>query len=250
REGQPLDGLALQAEMRLAEARGEPRAEDLQLTLLARQPELHAVPVNTRCALAFSSHDRGRPELADMPRHLGIIVVREHRDVAEQIVETVRLLEIIQLLALPDEIADRKYPRAEHGEKDLVGDQPGHRHGPPAGARLQNRVQFIEVRRARVRQPEQLYAVEERLHHPRPEQLDLASEQQAPHRAIVGGEAFPLLRHDIVLPPGRALFRGSGSVKHGSVLFKAIKNPPSGGLAGRGWSSELSARQRIPTSSG
>ena len=59
REGQPLDLVALEAEMRFAEARGEPRAEDLQLAMLPREPELDAVPVEPRGAVAFAGGDRG-----------------------------------------------------------------------------------------------------------------------------------------------------------------------------------------------
>src|SRR3712207_7219608 len=48
REGQPLDILAFEAEMRLAKARGQARAQDLELAPLPRQPEFDAVPVDAR----------------------------------------------------------------------------------------------------------------------------------------------------------------------------------------------------------
>ena len=60
REGQPLDRIALQAEVRFAEARGEARAEDLELAMLLRQPELDAVPVEPRRPVAFAGGNRRR----------------------------------------------------------------------------------------------------------------------------------------------------------------------------------------------
>ena len=118
REGQPLDRVAFKAEVRFAEARGEACAEDLELAMLLRQPELDAVPVEPSCAVPLARRDRRRPELADMLGHLGIIMMREHRDVAEHVVKTVGRFEIIELVAGADEIAHRKHALAEHREKD------------------------------------------------------------------------------------------------------------------------------------
>src|SRR5438046_4448757 len=96
REGQPLDRVAFQAEVRFAEARGEACAEDLELAALAREPELHAVPIEARAPMAFACGDRGEAQAADMLGHLGEIVMREHRDVAEHVVEAIGRLEIIE----------------------------------------------------------------------------------------------------------------------------------------------------------
>src|SRR4051794_20392383 len=117
REGQPLDRIAFQAEMRFAEARGETGAEDLEFAVLTRKAELDAVPVEPRGPMPLARRDRRRAELADVPRHFGIIVVREHRDVAEHVVKAVGRLEIIELLAAADEIAHREHALAEHREE-------------------------------------------------------------------------------------------------------------------------------------
>ena len=85
--------------MRFAEARGEARAEDLQLAMLEREPEFDAVPVKPRGLVPLARRDGGESELADVPRHLRIVVVREHRNVAEHVVEAVGRLEIVELLA-------------------------------------------------------------------------------------------------------------------------------------------------------
>ncbi len=84
--------------------------------------------------------------------HLREIMVCEHGDMAEHVVEAVRRFEIIQLLAPADEIPDREQPFAEHGEEDGVGNQPGNRNDPPAGARLEDRVEAFDVRHPRMRQ--------------------------------------------------------------------------------------------------
>ena len=136
--------------------------------------------------------------------HLGKIMVREHRDMAEQIVEAVGRLEIIELVAGADEIADREHALAQHGEEDRVGHQPRHRDGAPAGARLEDRVELPELGHARVRQPQQVDPVKERRDDAGAEQIDLAGEQQVPHRMVLAGERFPALRDDIVLPAFRA----------------------------------------------
>jgi hypothetical protein len=136
REGQALDFIALEREMRLSEARSEPRAEDLQLTLLTDKAELDAMPVEPRSALPFARRNRRASELADMPGHLGIIMMREHRDVSEHVVEAVGRFQIIELLACSDEIADRKYTLRQHREEHVVRNQPRHRNGPPTRTRL------------------------------------------------------------------------------------------------------------------
>src|SRR5258705_8215861 len=105
REGQPLDRVALQAEMRFAKARRESGAEDFQLAMLLGQPELDAVPVKPRGAVALARSNRGRAELADVAGHLGIVVGPEPRDVTEHVVESVGGPEIIKLLPGADEIA-------------------------------------------------------------------------------------------------------------------------------------------------
>src|SRR5689334_1917060 len=163
--------------MRFAEAGREARAEDLQLAALPREPELHAVPIEPGGAMALSGFDRRKPEAADMLGHLGEIVMRQHRDVPEHVVEAVRRLEIVELVALADEIADREHPLGQHREEDFVGDEAGDGNGAPTRTRFQDRVQPLDVRYAWMRQPEQVDPVEEGADDARAEQLDLTREQ-------------------------------------------------------------------------
>src|SRR3954454_8408278 len=66
REGQSLDRIALQAEMRFPEARGEARAENLELAAFLRQPELDAVPIEPRRAMTLAGGNRGAAQPPDM----------------------------------------------------------------------------------------------------------------------------------------------------------------------------------------
>jgi hypothetical protein len=52
---------------------------------------------------------------------------------AENIVEAVRLLQIVEAVGRADEIADREAPLGQQGEEGIVGHQPRHRHAAPAG---------------------------------------------------------------------------------------------------------------------
>ena len=74
----------------------------------------------------------------------------------------------------------------QHGEEDVVGHQPGHRDCSPAGPRLEDRIQALDVRNAGMREAQQVYAVEKGRDHPRAEQFDLAREQKVPDRMVLG----------------------------------------------------------------
>ena len=93
-------------------------------------------------------------------------------------------------------------------KKMSSGHEPRHRDRAPAGSRLQDGVQALDVGNAGVRQLQQVDPVEEGRHDARAEQLDLPREQQVPHRMVLGGEGFPALRDDIVLPILPELARG------------------------------------------
>ena len=114
--------------------------------------------------------------------------MREHRDVSEHVVEAVRRLEIVELVAGADEIADREHAFRQHREEDVVGDQPGNGDRAPAGPRLEDRIEPFDIRDARVGQLEKVDSVEERRDHAAAEQLHLPGEQQIPHGVVLGSE--------------------------------------------------------------
>src|SRR3954468_23809024 len=145
RERQSLDLAALKAEMRLAEAGGETRAEDFEFLKFLREPELDAVPIEPCGPMSLIGCDRRETQFADMPRHLGIVMMREHRDVTEHVMESVGRLEIIELRGSANKCADWKDACAQHRKEDVFCHEPGNAHGPPAGARLKDRVQAFNV---------------------------------------------------------------------------------------------------------
>lgn len=79
---------------------------------------------------------------------IGKAPVREHRDMAENIVEYIRFLQIIELVRPPDEIAGHETAIGEVIEKHIVGHQTGHSNHLPAGRIHQNPVQFLKIRNA------------------------------------------------------------------------------------------------------
>ena len=110
--------------MRLAEARGEPGAEDLQLSPSRARPNSTRVPVDARDAGRPRPPRCGPAEPPDMLGHRREVVMGEHRDMPEHVVETVGLLEIVELLARADEIADREDPLASMAKKMSSGTSP------------------------------------------------------------------------------------------------------------------------------
>ena len=176
-----------------------------------------------------------------MLRHFRKIVVREHWDMAEQVVKAVRRLEIIELVSGPNEIADREDAAGQHREKDLVRHKPRHRDRAPARPRLQDCVQLAELRDPGVGEPQQVDPVHERRDDPAAQKIDLAREQQVPDLMVLVCECLPALRDKVILPSPERLVPGDRLLEHWSVPSLgawwfgagATKNPPSWPLAGR-----------------
>ena len=155
---------------------------------------------------------------------------------AEDVMETVGLLQIIEAVGSPDEIADRKAALGKHREKGIIGYQPRHRNAAPAGQRLKPRVQTVEIRNSRLVEPKLADALKERRYDPRTEVRHLPGEQPVPHAMLFGCKMRPLLIHQIVAPDGRQAVGGLGEIglKHRkfSWAVKAIKNPAEARLGG------------------
>src|SRR3546814_3589158 len=73
---------------------------------------------------------------------------------AEDVVEDVGFLQIVELLRGADEIARGKAPVGEMVEEGGVGYQPRHRDDPPPGRRHQPRVEVAIVGNARLFEPQ------------------------------------------------------------------------------------------------
>ena len=119
------------------------------------------MPVEPSDPSAFARCAGGNAELADVPGHLCEVVVSEHGNMAEHVVEAVRRLEIIELLPRTDEVADRKHALGQHRKEDVVRHQSRDRDRPPAGPGLEDRVEALDVRDARMGQAQKVDPVEE-----------------------------------------------------------------------------------------
>lgn len=64
---------------------------------------------------------------------------------AEHVVENVRLLQIVELIAPADEVARNETTIGEVIEEHVVGHEAGHRHNLPAGRLHQPFGQFLEI---------------------------------------------------------------------------------------------------------
>ena len=112
---------------------------------------------------------------------------------AENIVEDIRLLEIIHLRFRADERAGRKALIGEMVEEHLVRHKPVHRHDAPAGQFFETGAELFHVRNAMVRKLKlaerrrEFIAGAARQHfsHPR--------EQPVPAFVLVGGIGCPIL---------------------------------------------------------
>jgi len=93
---------------------------------------------------------------------------------AEDIVEDVRLLQIVELVGLSDELARGEAAVGQVVEEHLVRDQARHRHHAPAGEPGQLDVDPREIRDARAVQVQRLQAFQERVAGPAFEQGRLA----------------------------------------------------------------------------
>ncbi len=136
---------------------------DPQTRRRLHQAKLHRVPVETgEVGKATQAH---RPLAAPA---IGLHVVGEHRigqhrDVAEDIVEDVGLLQVVQLMRLADELAGREAAIGQVIEEHIVGHQARHGDHAPTGQALELLVDAIEVRNARAVQVQRVEAAHERV---------------------------------------------------------------------------------------
>src|SRR5690606_41481820 len=77
---------------------------------------------------------------------IGKALIREHRDMAENIVKYIRLLQIIELVRFPDEIAGHETAIGKMVEKHIIGNKTRHSDDFPASRIHQYPVQLVKVR--------------------------------------------------------------------------------------------------------
>jgi hypothetical protein len=117
---------------------------------------------------------------------------------AVDVVEDIRLLEIIHLLGLADPPGHGKAPRREMGEEDFVGDEAGHRHDLPARRLGQGLAQALEAGDALLGDAEARQPVEKLVTGTALKRLRLALEETAPDRMVGRRIALDRLVHGVV----------------------------------------------------
>ena len=113
---------------------------------------------------------------------------------AANIVENVRLLQIVELVAATDEAGRGKSPPGEIGEEHRIGDEARHRHDPPPGGACEHIAQPAEIRDAAGGDAKRAEPLEIFLAGPPDQQLLLALEQQPPDRVLFLAVTAPVLR--------------------------------------------------------
>src|SRR5690606_5221866 len=152
----------------------------------------------------------------------GEVGVGQHRDVAEHIVEDVRLLQVVQLIRLADELARDEAAVGQVVEDDLVRHQPRHADHGPAGQGLKLGVDNLEIGNAARVQVQSVQAAHEGLAGAARQDGHLPLVQGVPGLVFDLGIAGPVLRDGPV--GGGAFWRllenvlevGHGNAPHGS----------------------------------
>ncbi|MEI9992572.1 MAG: hypothetical protein WDM86_21390 [Rhizomicrobium sp.] len=147
---------------RFRPARHDARTVDAQAVLAGDQPELDRVPIEPRQILQRVEFvQRPHPALAISLHVIGEDRMSQHRHMAEHVVEDVRLLDIVELVGAPDELAGGKAAVGEVVEEDLVGHQRRHGDDAPAGQLLKPVRQPLEIGNGVGHQVEPLQPVED-----------------------------------------------------------------------------------------
>ncbi|MNH21980.1 hypothetical protein D3C79_818190 [compost metagenome] len=111
--------------------------------------------------------------------------VGQQRAVAEDLVENVRFLQVIELFFGANEGRHRKAFAGQQFEKGLEGDQCGYAGNLPTGGGAQHFVDFAQLRDTVVRQAQLFDAVQVFLARAAFDHLQLTGNQGVPHRMFL-----------------------------------------------------------------
>src|SRR5260370_14551573 len=131
---------------------------------------------------------------------------------AEDVVEDVGVLEVVELSALADELACREAPIGEMFEEHLVGNEARYRDDWPPGMLHRDVAQPSEVRDLVGADRQVAHPLQELLAGTAGEQLRLTLEQRLPDGMLVGSIFLPALIDGPVGPLGPPGLAGLGSV--------------------------------------
>src|ERR1043166_234031 len=126
--------------------------------------------------------DRLQPAFPISLNVIGEDGVHQHRHMAGDVVEHIRLLKIVELVPPSDETGRGKTTGREKGQKPIVRHEPWPRNNAPAGRAIENVAEPAKIRNAvrgdtELLQATEVFAAREPLG-----QFLLALEQQAPNR--------------------------------------------------------------------
>ena len=147
------------------------------------QAELDGHPVQPRQVHALLLA-RGQAELAVGVGEFGEPGVGQQRAVAEDLVEDVRLLQVVQLFRGADKGGDREALAGQQLEEGLEGNQRRHLGHAPAGAGAEDPVDLAELGDALMRQAQLFDAVEVLLAGAAFQHLHLPGDQGVPHLVL------------------------------------------------------------------
>ncbi len=188
--------------------RGEnPRAVDPQPLLCRKQPKLDGVPIKPRQVTQMAEAQRLQPALAVGLHVIGENRVHQHRHMAVDVVEDVRLLQVVELVAMPDETGRGEAPAGEKRKKHVVGNQPRHRDDAPPGHPVEDVAEAAEIGNPACGNPKALQPIEIFPTGAARQQALLALEQQAPDRVLVLAVIPPVLLDEVILDPAHRALR-------------------------------------------
>src|SRR5208282_4899260 len=157
------------------------------------QSELDGVPIEPGQVRQMPEPERLQPAFTIGLQVVGEDRVHQQRHMAADVVEDVRLLEIVKLVAAPEKTSRGEPAAGEMGEENVVRDEARHRDDPPPGGSVENIAEAPEIgnavgRDAKPAQPFEIFATGA------PDQQALLSfEQQSPDRVLLFAIALPVL---------------------------------------------------------
>ncbi len=156
--------------------------------------------------LEIMEAQRLQPALAIGLHVIGEDRIHQHRHMAEEVVEDVRLLQIVELVLAADEAGRGKATVGEMREEHRIGDEARHGDDMPARRALQPLVEAAEIGNRVGFDAERVQTIEKRLAGAARQNRFLAMEQRAPDRVLLGSVGFPVLRYGCLL---NVLHRGN-----------------------------------------
>ena len=141
---------------------------------------------------------------------------------AEDVVENVGLLKIIQFFRLADEMTGRKPPVGEVIEEHFVRDQTRHGDDLPARALHQHLAEAPKIGDLVRIHGQIAHALDELVAGAARQQLALTFEQGLPDPVLLGGIVFPPLIDGPVHAVGLSSFTGCGAVLFGLHVFSSL----------------------------